>query len=409
MNNSRKNYRLTNKQKLTLTFVFSIISYVGLFAASVSMVPLYNIYEKTIFLNTTEITLATFFYFCGCAVTLLFLTSFANIVGRKPLGYLALSFGLLSMLVMINAFAPWMIMLSRFILGLSCGLAANVLSMLVIESGIYQKKSIVNVIVGSMMYVGIAAGALLSGGLEQISIHWALHVYWVLALFLVICLFGFITGNETLPQNKKEKFKTLKPQISIPSKARPIALASSLILIVSWVMGGYFQSYSSLVALEIFHQTSAIASALILLAYMLCNAVGISVGEHFTDRNVAEKVGVISYTFFVGTLAISIFSHSATLCILSILGSGIGQGIGYSNALQKFLMRAQAVERPGLLSFIFLIAYGGAAIVTFISGQLARFLDLGMITLFFFLWILMFSLLCLCVLRIEEKDKLFQK
>lgn len=108
-------------------------------------------------------------------------------------------------------------------------------------------------------------------------------------------------------------------------------------------MGGYFQSYSSLIAGEIYHQSGSLTAALILLTYMVCNAVGISLGERFENRNLGELVGVLMYVGFVGSLVLSLYIKSIPLCSISIVGAGIGQGIGYSSALQKFLKKSKTL------------------------------------------------------------------
>ncbi|WP_252899327.1 hypothetical protein [Lactococcus fujiensis] len=254
-----------------------------------------------------------------------------------------------------------------------------------------------------MMYLGIAVGALLSGSLEQINASQAHNVYWIMLIFLFFSVIGLIFGAETLHHRTKGFWDVLKPRILIPQKTRPIALASSIILIMSWAMGGYFQSYSSLIAGEIYHQSGSLTAALILLTYMVCNAVGISLGERFENRNLGELVGVLMYVGFVGSLVLSLYIKSIPLCSISIVGAGIGQGIGYSSALQKFLKKAKPFERAGLLSFIFLIAYGGAGLVTFVSGRLTRLLSFTQITFCFFAWLAILGLASLIILFLENR------
>ncbi|GAB2024870.1 MFS transporter [Lactovum odontotermitis] len=393
---------------MNITFVFASLSYMVLFAASVSMVPLYNIYVKSIQLQTAEMTLATVFYFGGCALALLFLPGLANHLGRKPMGYIALLLGIIAMIGMINANSHWMIIFARLVLGIACGISANVLSVLIIESGIYQKKAVVNVIAGSMMYIGIGLGALLSGALEQISQSLAFDSYWILIILLLICLVGLLFGAETLAaRSYKGMLKSMRPRVAIPHEARAIILPSFFILFTIWAMGGYFQSYSSLLELHIFKQSGSLVSALILVAYMLCNSIGITMGERFVSRIKGKKAGVVLYVLFVGLLALSLPLNSILLCIVGVLGSGIGMGIAYSNTLQSLLSLAKPAERAGLLSFFFLAAYGGAALVTFVSGQLSHFLSFNAITLMFFVWLAIFGIIAL-ILNSEDKKEGFE-
>lgn len=391
------------KKKMSLTFIFSSLALTGLFAASASPIPLYSTYTKQIGLTTQLISLTAVFYFVGCVFSLTVLSRLANHIGRKPVALIAVVLGLIGLLFLLNTDTPVMIIIARLFQGLSCGLASSVLSLLIVESGASKNRGLVTSISGSAVFSGLAIGGLLSGIIVQINSHSAFIVYWLLIAVLIISFFGIFLGTETMKEKSKGALKSLYPNIYIPAKAKKFAIPSALIFISSWSMGGYFQAYSSTIGTKIFNFDSPLLAAIFLVCYMAPNPLGIQISQQL-DRITSQRLGVILYTFSVGLMLLSFSIHSLTLCILSIIGSGITQSIGYSSAMQNLLENSTPTEKAGVLSFIYLLSYGGAGVPSFISGKVSLFIGFGKITAAYFTFILVLSVLTLLVLQKLQKN-----
>ncbi|WP_265457005.1 MFS transporter [Enterococcus sp. HY326] len=393
---------ISNKNKMNRMFLFSSLALIGLFAASASPIPLYSNYTVRIDLTKSLISLTAVFYFVGCIISLIILSRLANYIGRKPVALTALILGLIGLAFLIAAEQPVMIIIARFFQGLSCGLASSVLSLLIVESGILKKSSLVTAISGSAIFLGLGIGGLLSGALVQINSNGASLVYWIILLFLVVCLVGIVFSNETLAERRKGALKSLVPNISIPDKAKPYALPAAFLFITSWSMGGYFQAYSSTVGAEIFNINSPLLAAIILSMYMIPNPIGIRIGQFFS-RTRAQQVGEILYASSVGLLVVSFTLQSLILCFIAVLGAGISQGISYSSAMQNLLDNSKPEEKAGVLSFIYLLSYGGAALPSFISGRISSVVSFTDITFAYFILNVILCLLTLVFLKRMKK------
>lgn len=186
------------KDKKIITLIFSSLAIIGLFASSASPIPLYSIYSHTIGLTTEEISFTAVFYFLGCICSLLFLTGLSDIFGRKITGLIALGAGIIGVLLLIYAKNGSFIIAARLMQGLSCGLASNVFSLSISESGEGKvHPGVVGLILSSAIFVGLALGGLLSGGVVQLNPSAAPLVYWSLFCYLTVTALGLILGVET--------------------------------------------------------------------------------------------------------------------------------------------------------------------------------------------------------------------
>jgi hypothetical protein len=75
-------------------------------------------------------------------------------------------------------------------------------------------------------------------------------------------------------------------------------------------------------------------------------------------------------------LLIAVHSGAIMLFILAGAIAGTAQGVAFAGSMRALLTSAVPAERAGLLSAIYLISYGGAAIPNLIAGQLSRSLSL---------------------------------
>lgn len=390
------------KLKYQLTFIFSSLGLAELFAASATPIPLYSLYTKSIGLAKSTISLTAVFYFVGCIFALLFLTRLSSRVGRKTMAFSALLLGIIGLILLIFVQNGNMIVLARLFQGLSCGLASNVFSQMIAESGEGRVNlSLIGLVLSSAIFVGLAFGGLLSGILVQVNPHAASIVYWLLLILLLISTLGIYCGAETNPEKSAQFWFLLLPKVQVPQNKK-FLLTSSLIFAGSWAMGGYFQAYSSTIASSIFHVSSPLLAAIFLISYMLPNALGSSLSERFSRRQ-AQIIGLIAYILAVGLFVLSLATHLLILTIVGILLAGIFQGMAYRPAMQNLLESATIKENTGTLSYIYILSYAGAGIPSFISGRLSGSLNFLHLTLTY--WLLIAVLGFAALLTLQKKSK----
>lgn len=359
------------KDKKIITLIFSSLAIIGLFASSASPIPLYSIYSHTIGLTTQDISLTAVFYFLGCICSLLFLTGLSDIFGRKITGLIALGAGIIGVLLLIYAKNGSYIIAARLMQGLSCGLASNVFSLSISESGEGKvHPGVIGLILSSAIFVGLALGGLLSGGVVQLNPSAAPLVYWTLFCYLTVTALGLILGVETKISKKSLNLKLFIPNIGVPLD-RTFLLSSSLVFLSSWAMGGYFQAYSSSISNQIYKLNSPLLSAIFLISYMIPNAVGSHLSSKMS-KNVSIIIGMVGYILSVSILVVSLHFSLLILTIISIICAGTFQGAAYRPAMQNVLEGALDYEKVKTISYIYVLSYAGAGIPSFISGRMSQ-------------------------------------
>ena len=388
-----------NYKKTTITFIFASLSLMFLFAASASPIPLYSKYRATIGLTTETISLTAVFYFIGCIISLIILSRLSNHLGRKPVALTALGLGIVGLLLLIGTTAPVILIFARFFQGLACGLASSVMSVFIVESSINKPVNLVTTITGSAVLVGLALGGLLSGIFVQFNSHGATMSYWILCGVLLLCFAGILFGEETL-ERRAGALSSLLPQIKIPKQGRPYIPSAIGIFAGTWAMGGYFQAFSSTIGGTIFHLDSPMVSAIILASFMAPNLIGSSLSGKFI-KPTGKSAGMLLFILCISLMYVSFTIKNFTLFLLTIIIAGVAQGIAYTNAMQQLLQSSEEEEKAGVLSVIYFISYGGAAIPSFILGRLSGVLTFKQVTLAYVILVLILGFLAIITSKKE--------
>ncbi|OTN76376.1 hypothetical protein A5886_001453 [Enterococcus sp. 8G7_MSG3316] len=401
-----QNLSSVNKKNTTLSFWFATLSLITLFAASASPIPLYSIYRNSIGLTTESISLTAVFYFIGCIISLIILSRLSNYLGRKPVSVVAQLLGMTGLLLLLTATSPLGIIEARFFQGLACGLASSVMSVFIVESSANKSLTLVNAITGSSVLVGLAFGGLLSGVFVQINSHGSKYIYWLLFILLAICSVGILKGKESIPK-RIGAIKSLRPQIKIPIEARKYLPSAIGIFAGTWAIGGYFQAFSSTIGVTVFHMNSPIISAIILASFMAPNLLGSSLSGRLNQIR-GENIGILIFMLCIMMMYISFLVKLFPLFLIASIVAGIAQGIAYSSAMQALLIKSREEEKAGVLSVIYFISYGGAALPSFILGRFSNHLDFYQISLTYLIIVLLLGSLTLIYnskIRNKEQPK----
>ena len=164
----------------------------------------------------------------------------------------------------------------------------------------------------------------------------------------------------------------------------------------SWV--GFAGAACSLVAVfaasaspiplyELYRRTDGLSHAdlsLTAVAYFVAVMAALVVlgrlSNHVGRRPVALAALVVTA---VGTLVLtevhillSLHAGAVVPFVIASAVAGAAQGTTFAGSMRALLTQATAAERAGVLSAIYLISYGGAAVPGLIAGQLSRSLSL---------------------------------
>lgn len=318
-------------------------------------------------------------YFIGCIISLLVLSKLGNSLGRKKTALLSLAFGIVGLSLLLVMQNSAVLMLARFFQGLACGLGSAILSVYIMESGQEKNPTFVKSITGSAVFIGLALGSLLSGGLNQLFVNYTNASYWPVLLLMLTCFVGVCLSIDT-GKTLTFTWRNLIPKLSIAKEARPFFPAAFCIFVGTWVMGGYFQAFSSTIASHIFHDNSTLLSGIILSVFMVPNFIGARLSSQFSSYK-GKKYGMLSFAICIALMYLSFnFENLALFFIVSMI-AGVSQGVCYTAAMQELQSKASEAEKTELMSVIYFSSYGGAAVPNFIASKLASQVSFFTITL----------------------------
>jgi MFS family permease len=117
-------------------------------------------------------------------------------------------------------------------------------------------------------------------------------------------------------------------------------------------------------------------------SYLLPSAIGGPVTAKLTPAN-AQRIGMFFFTIGVMGIVFSLKYSNIYGFLLSSMLAGASQGAALTGSIRSLLKDVTIDQRAGLLSLIYATSYAGAAIPSFIAGQLSHYMDLYHVSLFY--------------------------
>jgi MFS family permease len=357
-----------------ITLVGAACSLVAVFAASASPIPLYELYRRTDGLSHADLSLTAVAYFVAVMAALVVLGRLSNHVGRRPVALAALLVTAAGTLVLTEVHSVIPLIAGRMLQGIGCGLASSALAAFIVDSAPASPRWLGSAVTTGSPMVGLTVGALVSGALAEYGPAPRTLVYLVAAGALVACGVLIVAARETVPR-APDALAALKPQVRVPASARALLPAASATFVATWALGGFYQAFGPSVAAEQLGTTSTLIAAVIFASLMAPSAIGAPLAGRTAPAN-AQRIGIVVFFGAVFVILLALHSGSVGLFIGASAVAGAAQGTTFAGSMRALLAETTAAERAGVLSAIYLISYGGAAIPGLIAGQLSRSLSL---------------------------------
>ena len=359
-------------------FVAATVSFVAVFAAGASAIPLYGTYRAVDGVTDAEFSLVAVGYFV-CAVTgLLVLGRLSNHVGRRPVAIAALILGAGGCLVLlvVHSFLP--LLIGRGLQGLAAGLASSAIAAYAVDTAPREPAWLIATVTSVATNIGLSIGVFASGALVQFAPAPRQLTFLVFAGVLLACAIAIATRPESVSR-KPGAARSLVPQVRVPAGARPFLFVATCVFVSTWALGGYFQAFGASVAGEYLGSESPLAAAAVFASYMAPSFLGGPIAGRLRSAT-AQRIGMALVASGAAGLAFATAAGSAALFLGCAVVASIGMGMGMSGSMGALLPHAAPSERAGLLAAIYAISYTGAAIPGLIAGQLSKVTDLQTIT-----------------------------
>src|SRR3954447_2563887 len=371
---TRWHERLLGRLGSWIGFTGAACSLVAVFAASASPIPLYELYRRTDGLSHADLSLTAVAYFVAVMVALLVFGRVSDHVGRRPVALAALLMAAAGTLVLTQVHSVAPLIAGRVLQGIGCGLAASALAVFVVDSAPASPSWLASAVTTGSPMIGLTLGALGSGALAAYGPAPRTLVYLIAAGVLVACAALIVAARETVVR-KPGAIAGLRPQVRVPPAARALLPAAGATFVATWALGGFYQAFGPSVAADQLGTTNPLIAAVIFASLMAPSAIGAPLAGRASPAG-AQRIGIV--VFFAAVVAILFTLHAGAVVpfIIASAAAGAAQGTTFAGSMRALLAEATAAERAGVLSAIYLISYGGAAIPGLIAAQLSRTVSL---------------------------------
>jgi MFS family permease len=349
-------------------------SLVAVFAASASPIPLYELYRRTDGLSHADLSLTAVAYFVAVMAALVVLGRLSNHLGRRPVALAALAVTAAGTLVLTDVHSVAPLIAGRVLQGIGCGLASSALAAFIVDNAPASPTWLASAVTTGSPMVGLTFGALGSGALAQYGPAPRTLVFLVAAGVLASCAVLIVVARETVAR-APGTIAGLRPQVRIPAAARGLLPAASATFVATWALGGFYQAFGPSVAADQLGTTNTLVAAVIFASLMAPSAIGAPLAGRTTPAD-AQRIGIVVFLGAVVAILLSLHAGAVVPFIVASAVAGAVQGTTFAASMRALLAHATAAERAGVLSAIYLISYGGAAIPGLIAGQLSRSLSL---------------------------------
>jgi MFS family permease len=370
---------LSPRLPLWLSFGAATLSFVAVFAASASPIPLYEIYHRTSGVTKSDLSLTAVAYFVAAVTALLIFGRLSNYFGRRVISIAALLVTAAGCLVLTHVSGAAPLILGRVLQGLGAGLASSAVAAFIVDSAPRSPRWLGAAATTGAPIVGLTIGALGSGALVQYAPHSRTLIYLLAAGLLVTCALLVAASRDTV-QRQAGAAASLRPQLAVPAAARRFLPVAAATFVATWALGGFYQAFGPTVAADQLGTTNTLIAAVVFASLMVPSAIGAPLSGRLLPAG-AQRVGMVLFLLAVVVILASIHLGSIGPFLVASLIAGAAQGATFAGSLRALLAETTPAQRAGLLAVVYAISYSGAAIPAVIAGQLARTLSLFEIAL----------------------------
>lgn len=360
---------------IRLAFVSAVVSLVAGFATTAAPIPLFNTYRADDRLTNADISLTVVVYSVGTVGALLVLARLSNHLGRRPTAIMALALLLLGCLLLLNVHDIGTLLVARLLTGVGIGLASSGLTSYVVDAAPEKPAWLASVAASQAPMLGLTLGAVGSGALVQFGPWPRELIYFVTgALMLVSAVLILISPETAAPTGGV--WQSLRPRVGVPARAKRLLPVAVAVFVVTWSTGAFYQAFVPALIADQLHTRSPLILGLVFSAYMAPSVLGAPLGGRFTSAT-AQRIGMIIFGIGMLNIVTAIATGTLVLFITASIVAGIGQGIAISSAIRGLMHGSAVAERAPIFATVYLLDYGGATILSLVSGQVSNAVSLS--------------------------------
>ncbi|NHI16525.1 MFS transporter [Microbacterium excoecariae] len=350
-----------------MQFAIVAVSFILVFAAAGSPIPLYETYRAEDGVTTGDLAVDAVAYFAGTLFSLLLLGRLSDHVGRKPVTIAALLIASAGVALMTQVDGSGVLGVARLLQGVASGLAASAIGAYVVDVAPERPAWLPTMITGSGPMFGIPAGALISGTLVQIAPLPRLVPFAAISALLLAAAVASASVRETVAP-APGALRSLLPRVSAPRGTGRLLFAIGAAAFATWSMGGAYQAFAPTITAEYLGSDNALVAASVFSSIMIAGPLGGPIAGRLGPRR-AVRIGIVVFALAIATALASLLLGSIISFLLASLIAAVAQGTTASAGTGAMLRHARPSERGATLAAVYVISYSGAAFPALVAGQ----------------------------------------
>jgi MFS family permease len=339
---------------------------VAFLAGSSAPTPLYSLYQSLWGLSPVMITVVFGVYALAVLAGLLFAGRLSDHVGRRPVLMAATLAQAMTMSLFATAASASGLVLARIIQGLITGAALSAVGAAMIDLN-KSRGTAANAVAPAF---GSAAGGIVAGFFVQFLPAPMHLIYAALAAVFVVQAVGLKFMKEPIAPIPGA-WKSLRPQIALPSAAREPLFLALPVLIAVWALGGLYASLGPMLMRGLLDSNAPLLGGLALFVLAASGGVAVLLLQKLEARKMMS-LGAASLLAGVGLAVLAMTHSEVALFFLGTAIAGVGFGTGFQGAVRTVVSVAAPHERAGTLSIVFIISYIALGLPAIIAGSMVR-------------------------------------
>lgn len=334
------------------------------FAANTAASPLYRVYQAQFRFSAATLTMLFTVYIVVLLVTLLFLGSASDYVGRRPVMLVGLAAGAVGCGVFLIAHALWLLFAARSLQGIAVGLISGTASAALLDLRPHGAST--PVVSSGAPTGGQALGAVVASGLAQYAPAPTHLVWWLLLGAFIIGILAVLAMPEP-GAVRPGVVMSLRPHVGVPRRARGAFAAAVPALVGAWALAGFYLSLGPSLAAQLVHSKNLLWGGILIF---LLTGVGAGASAVLAKKNPSAVMlgGCLALIAGAAAAFASIETSTSTVLFVGTAIAGLGFGPAFMGAYRATVALAPSEDRAGLITAIYIVSYLATGIPAVIGG-----------------------------------------
>jgi MFS family permease len=335
--------------------------------------PLYPTYREEFGFSQFVVTIIFATYAVGVIAALVLFGSMSDQVGRRRALVPGLLLSALSAVAFLAASGLGLLLVGRFLSGLSAGIFTGTATVAIVELAGPQNRNRATLMATVANLGGLGCGPLLAGVLAQYAGHPLRLPFLVDLALLVPAVLAVLWMPETVEAPGPFRLRVQRP--TVPAQVRPVFVRGAIAGFAGFAVLGLFTSVAPAFLGQELGVHNAAAVGLIVFAVFAASTLGqLALDRVSGHRGLAAGCGGLAVGMAV--LAVGLAVSSLTLLVVGGCIAGFGQGLSFRAALAAVNQDAPSDQRAAVASTFFVVAYVALSLPVLGIGLLATAVSL---------------------------------